>query len=154
MTDPITERDEKRLRIAQIMHWPVDEASGLCHVPSIRGMLVDPFRSLDACHEMEEVLTDDQWKDYTVALGGRDTSWAGGKALLHATAPQRCEAFLQVINPPNHLPRLRSRLSRRECLLVCSSDAEPLCGTFPHIGAPSLGSGASGIEGPAKRSPR
>lgn len=95
-------QDEKRLRIAQVMHWPVDEASGLCHIPSMPGILVDPFRSLDACHQMEKVLADESSDRFGVYLKAVcEIVDIEGGYYISATAPQRCEAFLQVMDQPS-----------------------------------------------------
>ena len=49
-------------------------------------------QDLNACHEMEKVLTLDQWNKYASLIGRHDY-----RELLHATAPQRAEAFLKTI---------------------------------------------------------
>lgn len=62
---------------------------------------VDPLTDLNACHEMEKVLTLEQQADYghricnmAEKVGTDETS--RGFAVIHATARQRCEAFLRV----------------------------------------------------------
>ena len=53
---------------------------------------------LNACHEMEEVLTHDQQIDYMEWLGLCDDDH-GHKlwAYVHATAAERCKAFRRVM---------------------------------------------------------
>jgi len=51
---------------------------------------------LNACAEFEATLTDEEWKDYGILLGSRDTSWEGAKKLLSAPARQRCLAYLKT----------------------------------------------------------
>jgi hypothetical protein len=69
--------------------WGWNQEAGALELPNYHG-------SLDACAEMEATLTEDEWKDYCIPLGGRDTNWTGAKKLLSAKAPQRCEAFLRT----------------------------------------------------------
>ena len=52
---------------------------------------------LNACHEMEEALTDDQGILYGSILAHIRTRFTESKWMWHATAPQRCEAFLKTI---------------------------------------------------------
>ncbi len=55
---------------------------------------------LNACHEMEKVLTtDEQWETYQGYLLRDPTNFPCSRfaALIHPTARQRCEAFLRVI---------------------------------------------------------
>ena len=60
--------------------------------------LPDYPADLNACHEMEEVLTHEQHIDYMEWLGLCDDDH-GHKvwAYVHATAPQRCKAFRRVM---------------------------------------------------------
>lgn len=60
-------------------------------------------RDLNAMHEAEKVLLEAQWSEYrdelrTVVLGSVRMVSQWTKADLHATAAQRCEAFLRVLN--------------------------------------------------------
>lgn len=59
----------------------------------------DPLNDLNAMHEAEKVLTDDQWFKYWLFLGGdwNDSGLIGYSSMLHATAAQRAEAFLRTI---------------------------------------------------------
>lgn len=60
--------------------------------------LPDYLNDLNACHEMEKVLTDDQLEDYADHLHKWVASGSIGVAALRATAAQRCEAFLRTLN--------------------------------------------------------
>lgn len=75
----------------------------------------DYLNSLDAMHEAEKTLTEDQQEAYSHALSqlieqrfncgpvvdrGEDIMVHREFDLLHATAAQRAQAFLQTINPP------------------------------------------------------
>lgn len=55
--------------------------------------LPDYPNDLNAMHEAEKVLTNDQREDYMNWLGTCDTEWNS----IHATAAQRREAFLRTI---------------------------------------------------------
>ena len=58
----------------------------------------DYLTDLNACHEMEQVLTHDQHIDYMEWLGMCDDDY-GHKvwAYVHATAAERCKAFLRTL---------------------------------------------------------
>ncbi len=62
------------------------EHDGLIHAP-------DYLSDLNACHEMEKVLTTVQ-KDYYASMLGDN---CGSSWRVFATAPQRCEAFLRTL---------------------------------------------------------
>jgi hypothetical protein len=60
--------------------------------------LPDYFNDLNAVHELEKVLTDEQWPEYreelrTIVIGGIRLVSQWCKTDLHATAAQRAEAF-------------------------------------------------------------
>jgi hypothetical protein len=64
--------------------------------------LPDYCNDLNAMHEAEKVLNDEQWPEYreelrNVVLGGIRMVSQWCKADLHATARQRAEAFLKTI---------------------------------------------------------
>ena len=66
----------------------------LCGIPphsTIHKPLPDYHNDLNACHEMEKVLTYEQFDDYYIELAKRMVR------PFHATAPQRCEAFLRTL---------------------------------------------------------
>lgn len=67
--------------------------------PETSGPAHDYLNDLNACHEMEKMLTKDQWQRYTSLLNS-DLRAAGQgimQAICHATAAQRCEAFLKTL---------------------------------------------------------
>jgi len=69
-----------------------------------RNRLPNYLGDLNACHEMEQVLTQEQMIDYSRHVGKLATShlpasraaWMDFK-LIHATAAQRAEAFLRTL---------------------------------------------------------
>lgn len=87
-------QDQKRIKIAEAcdaLVIPSDSAGDEYY----SHLVPDYFGDLNACHEMEAVLTDEQWWQYTEQLFttrlGRfehDT-----RAAVHASAAQRAEAF-------------------------------------------------------------
>jgi hypothetical protein len=95
--------EQQRVAIAEVCGkwhsgWPheyINQADRLRHIPNY------PF-DLNAMHEVEQVLTDDQWPIYRdeirlVVLGPirMVSDWC--KSDIHATASQRAEAFLRTI---------------------------------------------------------
>lgn len=60
----------------------------------IEGAQIDPLADLNACHEMEKVLTDSHQKHKYASLLGRHDYWA----LIHATPEKRAWAFLRTLN--------------------------------------------------------
>jgi hypothetical protein len=81
----------------------------LCGLPigvtSLNGrydIISDYCNDLNAMHEAEKVLNDEQWLEYreelrNVVLGGIRMVSQWCKADLHATARQRAEAFLKTL---------------------------------------------------------
>lgn len=58
-------------------------------------LLPNYIEDLNACHEMEKTLTDSQWVGYLNNLGGGfKTEFRQSVSYCHATAAQRCDAFL------------------------------------------------------------
>ena len=56
-------------------------------------VIPDFLNDLNACHEMEKVLTQEQAYAYAAFMAG-DLPWP--EAVM-STAPQRCESFLKVL---------------------------------------------------------
>lgn len=94
----------QRVAICAFMKWKppyamtincewLDSASGIV-------MRSDPLKDLNACHEMEKVLTINQRLDYRRNLnelvGGCRTNLKSFEQIT-ATAAQRCEAFLRTV---------------------------------------------------------
>ena len=91
----------------------IAEACGWRHIAFNRGwinagdgetqcVIPDYCNDLNAMHEAEKVLNDEQWPEYraelrNVVLGGIRMVSQWCKADLHATARQRAEAFLKTI---------------------------------------------------------
>ena len=73
----------------------------LCGIPphsTIHKPLPDYLSDLNACHEMEQVLTHDQRIDYMEWLGlCSDDHWYKVWAYVHATAAERCTAFIRTL---------------------------------------------------------
>ena len=67
-----------------------------------RNRIPDYLSDLNAMHEAEKVLTDEQWSKYDEELyrttGSSLLDAARGKKRNHATAAQRTEAFLRTLN--------------------------------------------------------
>jgi len=64
--------------------WPSDEVTG------------PPDEDLNAMHEAEKTLTEQQFSNYGwMILGGGNIEC---RDFLAATAAQRCEAFLKILN--------------------------------------------------------
>ena len=74
--------------------WGTKRIGGEKH----RLRLPDYPSDLNACHEMEEMLTHDQHIDYMEWLGlCDDDHWYKVWAYVHATPTERCEAFLRTL---------------------------------------------------------
>ena len=90
--------EQQRVAIAEACGWSeVSQAvntdwMGKHPVGYITG-LPDYLNDLNACHEMEKVLTDEQLPTYYLELA---RACSTGRALLSATARQRSEAFLRT----------------------------------------------------------
>ena len=56
----------------------------------------DYLNDLNAMHEAEKVLTDEQKREYRICLFRLCDCYAGRE--VHATAAQRAEAFLKTLN--------------------------------------------------------
>ena len=66
---------------------------------SIHTDMPDYLGDLNAAHEMEKALNEEQWLDYTEHLcdNGPCPGWCGFN-IAHATAAQRADAFIKVLN--------------------------------------------------------
>lgn len=113
---PLSE-DEKRIAIAKACGWEIlpekdwlyrrvgeEEPSGKLPGYKFPTIIPDYESDLAAMHEAEKVLTDEQWATYYNALYFIvvAASPEGSKNILRgavcATAAQRAEAFLSVVN--------------------------------------------------------
>ena len=60
----------------------------------------DYLNDLNACHEMEKVLTEkgvNAWWSYVAFINRHNPRPFGTETAVHATAPQKCEAFLRTL---------------------------------------------------------
>ena len=60
----------------------------------------DYLNDLNACHEMEKVLTEkgvNEWWSYVAFINRHNPRPFGTETAVHATAAQRCEAFLRTL---------------------------------------------------------
>lgn len=106
-------QEEKQLKIAEALGWKN------CHTPGLKGLIVgkapeawasahrachyeiepkgiwheipDYFTDLNACHEMESILTDDEYSKYGWTILGDGKIEC--RDFLGAKAAQRAEAF-------------------------------------------------------------
>jgi hypothetical protein len=76
-------QDENKIRLA----WRILQSQP---VP-------DYLNDLNACHEMEKVLTDDKFSHYGWTMLQSEPN-IECRRYLSATAAQRCEAFLRALN--------------------------------------------------------
>jgi hypothetical protein len=102
-------QEEKRIKLAEAGGWTKVHQSWTGQkkacIPNDSQILPLPdyFTDLNAVHELEKVLTDEQWLEYreelrTAILGGIRLVSQWCKADLHATAAQRCEALGITLN--------------------------------------------------------
>ena len=97
--------DQQRIAIAKVRGYThariiksIDGSPdiGIGHHPTEPHSIPDYPRDLNACHEMEKVLTGDQQHDYECHLLRMDyPDWE--IKVTHATAAQRAEAFLRTL---------------------------------------------------------
>lgn len=102
--------DQQRIAIAQACGWTPE--SGVMPYDGVEfpwtiwhkdgkthNSCPDYLNDLNACHEMEQVLTSEQHIDHMEWLGMCSDDY-GQKiwAYVHATASQRAEAFLRTLN--------------------------------------------------------
>lgn len=73
-------------------------------VPIMAANVPDYPNDLNAMHEAEKTLTNDEWDDkfyhwlgFVVSGGQEEQLWQWRKMIVHATAAQRAEAFLRTI---------------------------------------------------------
>lgn len=71
----------------------ITQATGLWDYPysSETKRMYDFCSDLNAMHEAEKLMDEEQWQDYVEYIGG---TW---QEAMHATARQRAEAFLRTI---------------------------------------------------------
>ena len=99
--------DQQQIDIAIACGWTeIDglSAKGLMGRPSGKicsfDYLPDYLADLNACHEMEKVLTDkgvNAWWAYVANINRNNPRPFGSETAVHATAAQRAEAFLRTL---------------------------------------------------------
>jgi hypothetical protein len=86
--------EQKRVLIAEACGWnDCNDVLGHWRGTNPHGMVMplpDYFNDLNACAEMEKLLTERQWCDYLYWLRKQDQRWFAAHC---ATAAQRAEAF-------------------------------------------------------------
>ena len=87
----------------------------------------DYLNDLNACHQMEKVLTHDQHIDYMEWLGLCDDDH-GHKvwAYVHATAAERCKAFLRTLGLWEEVANTAKSASSTSAATEESSATQPL----------------------------
>jgi hypothetical protein len=91
---------KQRIAIAQACGWTdigfaYFSGTGLDPLDGLRDDLPDYLNDLNAMHEAEKMLTNDQKTDFIRAVNKGDFS---NRRLAFATAAQRAEAFLRTLN--------------------------------------------------------
>ncbi len=97
--------ESQRIKIAEALGWThfksvaelrYGREKDFCDVSQVPDYLND----LNACHEMEKVLTDAQAERFWNYLQDTDPDkdCPAGGYVFHATAPQRCQAFLRTLS--------------------------------------------------------
>ena len=110
--------NEINLRIAEAVGWTnivheFPENTPYGHPPGMvapggdlrwveRSRVPNFYHDLNACHEAEQKLTDDDFRNYELWLYHTTTTnpnpnYGMHRAMICATAPQRCEAFLRTL---------------------------------------------------------
>ena len=91
-------QEKQRIAIATACGWTADS---WCLTPSgwvFADAVPDYHNDLNACHEMEKVLTHDQRIDYMEWLGlCSDDHWYKVWDYVHSTSAERCTAFLRTM---------------------------------------------------------
>ena len=116
--------DEIRIKVAELLGWlEIENDMVVLNVYELRGLTPDNThiaherwrisipqypKDLNACFEMEEILTDIQFCKYVQILCGHTTigvkiQWGGPDAgrACRATARKRCEAFILTMTGEN-----------------------------------------------------
>ena len=83
--------------VQNVKHEGDDRTVG---ISSDSGWVPDYLGDLNACHEMEKVLMEkgvNAWWSYVAFINRHNPRPFGTETAVHATAPQRCEAFLRTL---------------------------------------------------------
>ena len=139
--------EEQRVAIAEACGWKrSDLRPSWCHPDNwsmakngsyevwvSRDKLPDYLNDLNAMHDAEEMLTDDQWVEYrenirTVVLGPVRYVSQWCKADIHSTARQRAEAFLRTIGKWKEAKPCIKKLKTKSCIYCMKVECE--CSDF------------------------
>lgn len=99
--------EEARVMVAEKCGWKRADCECGCDekwwAPGATFPVISPpdyCSDLNACHEFEKGLTDEEWVRYIdalkVVLHAYTNSYKSVRAKVHANGRQRCEAFLMV----------------------------------------------------------
>ena len=83
--------------VQNVTHQGDDRTVG---ISSDSGWVPDYPNDLNACHEMEKVLMEkgvNAWWSYVAFINRHNPRPFGTETAVHATAAQRCEAFLRTL---------------------------------------------------------
>lgn len=100
--------EAQRIAIAEACGWKIEmHSTGRMRKVYDGRTVPDYLNSLDAIHSGEKSLTSAQLHkfnlllDHVIVVGDKDEHWSHGRTAesykWHATAAQRCEAFLKTI---------------------------------------------------------
>ncbi len=97
-------QEAQRAAISETCGWIKDHInrSAMFYVPRLDARVGDPLNDLNACHEMEKALPLENVCSYMFKLSWVMRCPPAEKGqlhtfLFHATAAQRCEAFLRTL---------------------------------------------------------
>lgn len=93
--------EEQRISIAKACGWTKFTPDTIQYTArradGLWGMIPDYLNDLNAMHEAETILTDDQWVTYIAKLHDDVVIYPTRRAVT-ATAAQRAEALLKTLN--------------------------------------------------------
>lgn len=93
--------EKQRIAIATACGWKPDKRGlGWLSPHGYYAPEPDYLADLNACHEMEKVLTEkgvNAWWTYVGFIHRHNPTPFGTETAVHATAPQRAEAFLRTL---------------------------------------------------------
>jgi hypothetical protein len=92
--------EKQRIAIAIACGWTIKHKGLWVEKLQTYAALPDYFNDLNACHQMEKVLTGkgvNAWWSYVAFVNRHNPTPFGTETAVHATAAQRCEAFLRTL---------------------------------------------------------
>ena len=98
------DKDQQRIAIAESLGWERVGRNGWMKggQSGTMAILPDYLNDLNACHEFEKTLTDDEWASYTCMLGlviDKNNQLDGAELeikMVHAQSSQRCETYIRI----------------------------------------------------------